>query len=78
MNAQKAPNGNSVYFWYQIGDVLDVKEEYDVNDILNDNNLSAHPNFKFANKALFKLFTVIRKIRPSVIIWKQVQNLIKY
>ena len=43
------------------GDILDVKEEYEVNDILIDNNLNAHPNFKFANKALFKLFTVIRK-----------------
>lgn len=61
MNAQKDPNGNAAYFWYKIGDILDVKEEYEVNDILIDNNLNAHPNFKFANKALFKLFTVIRK-----------------
>lgn len=61
MNAQKDPNGNSAYFWYKVGDILDVKEEYEVNDILIDNNLNAHPNFKFANKALFKLFTVIRK-----------------
>jgi len=61
MNAQKDPNGNSAYFWYKVGNILDVKEEYEVNDILIDNNLNAHPNFKFANKALFKLFTVIRK-----------------
>lgn len=61
MNAQKDPNGNPAYFWYKVGDILDVKEEYEVNDILIDNNLNAHPNFKFANKALFKLFTVIRK-----------------
>lgn len=61
MNAQKDQNGNAAYFWYKVGDILDVKEEYEVNDILIDNNLNAHPNFKFANKALFKLFTVIRK-----------------
>ena len=61
MNAEKDPNGNPVYFWYLVGDILDVKEEYEVNDILIDNNLNAHPQFKFANKALFKLFTVIRK-----------------
>lgn len=61
MNTQKDKNGNAAYFWYKVGDILDVKEEYEVNDILIDNNLNAHPNFKFANKALFKLFTVIRK-----------------
>lgn len=46
--------------------ILDVKEEYEVNDILIDNNLNAHPNFKFANKALFKLFTVIRKNQTTL------------
>lgn len=61
MNAEKDENGNLACFWYRIGDILDVKEEYEVNDILIDNNLNKHPNFKFANKALFKLFTVIRK-----------------
>lgn len=61
MNEQKNPDGNAAYFWYKVGDILDVKEEYEVNDILIDNNLNAHPDFKFANKALFKLFAVIKK-----------------
>lgn len=61
MNNQKDKNNNSNYFWYKVGDILDVKEEYEVNDILVDNKLNLHPNFKFSNKALFKLFTVIKK-----------------
>lgn len=61
MNEQKDPTGNPVYFWYLVGDILDVKEEFEINNILFDNNLNMLPQAKFANKALFKLFTVIRR-----------------
>lgn len=61
MNEQKDPTGNPVYFWYLVGDILDIKEEFEINNILFDNNLNMLPQAKFANKALFKLFTVIRR-----------------
>ena len=61
MNEQKDPTGNPIYFWYLVGDILDVKDEFEINDILFDNNLNILPQANFANKALFKLFTIIRR-----------------
>ena len=61
MNKEKDSNGNAKYFWYKVGEILDVHEEYEVNEILIKNGLNAHPNFIFANKALFKLYGVIKK-----------------
>ena len=46
MNAQKDPNGNAAYFWYKVGDILDVKEEYEVNDILIDSSKQRWNSFK--------------------------------
>ena len=61
MNEQKDQTGNPVYFWYLVGDILDVKEEFEINNILFDNHLNMLPQAKYANKALFKLFSVIRR-----------------
>lgn len=49
-------------FWFPVGKILDFKEESDVNDYLIDNELNTvkdKTKAKFANKALFKLFSVI-------------------
>ena len=49
-------------FWFPVGHILDLHEESEVNDYLIDNDLSVIPDkakAKFANKALFKLFSVI-------------------
>lgn len=61
MNNEKDPNGNRAYFWYLVGDILNIKEEFEINNVLFDNDLNMHPQAKFANKALFRLFTVIRR-----------------
>lgn len=61
MNAQKDHDENPVYFWFLVGDILDVKEEYEINNILFDNNLNTLKQAKYANKALFRLFSVIRR-----------------
>lgn len=61
MNDEKDPNGNRAYFWYLVGDILNIKEEFEINNVLFDNDLNMHPQAKFANKALFRLFTVIRR-----------------
>lgn len=61
MNDEKDSSGNPCYFWFKVGDILDVKEEFEINNILFDNNLNLLPQAKFANRALFKLFAVIKK-----------------
>ena len=61
MNAQKDHDENPVYFWFLVGDILDVKEEYEINNILFDNSLNTLKQAKYANKALFRLFSVIRR-----------------
>lgn len=61
MNEEKDSDGNVRYFWYEVGEILDIHEEYEVNEILIKNGLNAHPNFIFANRALFKLYGVIKK-----------------
>ncbi len=61
MNGQKDLAGNALYFWYKVGDILDINEEYQVNEILIRHGLNSHPNFIFANRALFKLYGVIKK-----------------
>lgn len=55
-------DGQYVEFWFPVGKILDFKEESDVNDYLIDNELNIvkdKAKAKFANKALFKLFSVI-------------------
>lgn len=61
MNEETDTTGNPCYFWFKVGDILDVKEEFEINNILFDNNLNLLPQAKFANRALFKLFAVIKK-----------------
>ena len=58
-------NANDEYegaFWFPVGKILDFREESDVNDYLIDNDLNTvadKAQAKFANKALFKLYSVI-------------------
>ena len=55
-------DGQYIEFWFPVGEILDFKEESDVNDYLVDNELNIvkdKTKAKFANKALFKLFSVI-------------------
>jgi uncharacterized protein with ParB-like and HNH nuclease domain len=53
------------HFWFIVGDILDFKEEYEVNDYLLDNDISAFGKEKsrFANKTFFKLHSVIHKAK---------------
>ncbi len=50
-------------FWFLVGDILNIKEEGDVNDYLIDHNLNKEnaEAFKFANKTLFKLHSAIHR-----------------
>lgn len=63
--AKNIKNDNDEYegaFWFPVGKILDFREESDVNDYLIDNDLNTvadKAQAKFANKALFKLYSVI-------------------
>ena len=58
----EAKNNDEKHHWFPVGKILDLKEQSDVNEYLIENDLSSNPDkakAKFANKALFKLHTVI-------------------
>lgn len=52
-------------FWFKVGRILDFREEYELNNFLIESELYSKPQerAKFANRALFKLFSVIHKER---------------
>ncbi|WP_313506189.1 DUF262 domain-containing protein [Stutzerimonas kunmingensis] len=51
------------HFWFEVGEILDLSEAVDINDYLTDQNLMSlgREKFKWANRALFKLYEVIHK-----------------
>lgn len=51
------------YFWFKVGDILGFKEHYELSEYLIKNGLSSLPpeTYQFANKTLFKLYSVIHK-----------------
>ena len=49
-------------FWFKVGEILNIKQEYEVNDYLINNKLLKNDEqSKFANQTLFKLFSIIHK-----------------
>lgn len=63
-NSAVDENGQVVDFWFPVGEILNFKQEYEVNTYLIKNKLTSHadPNkAMFANEALFKLFTAIHR-----------------
>jgi uncharacterized protein with ParB-like and HNH nuclease domain len=58
--ANRRDNDN---FWFPVGDILDLKEEYQVTDYLIENDISSleRDKYRFANRTLYKLHAVIHK-----------------
>lgn len=57
-------DGKRHYFWFPVGEILNITQEEDVNEYLIDNELNALPDkeqAKFANKAIFRLFGAIHR-----------------
>lgn len=57
-------DGQAIDFWFPVGEILNFKQEYEVNTYLIKNKLTSHSNpnkAMFANEALFKLFTAIHR-----------------
>jgi uncharacterized protein with ParB-like and HNH nuclease domain len=54
-------NPSENHYWFCVGDILDLKEQYEVNDYLVDKGLMSlsSDQSKFANRTLFKLWKII-------------------
>jgi hypothetical protein len=50
-------------FWFLVGDILNLNEEHQVNDYLIENDISSleKDKYRFANRTLYKLHTIIHK-----------------
>lgn len=69
---------NNIY-WFEVGKILSLKDEAEVNDYLIENNLLSleKETAKFASQTLFKLHTVIKKDRIINYYLEQSQELSK-
>jgi len=58
-------SSNDEAFWFKVGDILNLKEQYEVNGYLIEHGLMQRPQeeAKFANKTLFKLWSVVHEAR---------------
>lgn len=58
-------------FWFLVGDILDIKEQYEVTEYLTDHDLNIvqkpedKERVKFANRTLTKLFNIIH-VTPTI------------
>jgi hypothetical protein len=52
-------------YWFLVGDILDIKEQWEVNEYLIQHGLSQLPQKQalFANRTLFKLWSIIHDSR---------------
>lgn len=60
---EKAEYRDKNYFWYRVGNILDIHEEFEVNDYLIENNILGldKENSRFANRTLFKLHSIVHR-----------------
>ncbi|TYS64350.1 DUF262 domain-containing protein [Bacillus infantis] len=60
-------NTNNLAYWYKVSDILDIRDQYEVNQYLIENGLSSIEKEKalFANQTLFKLYKAINET-PSI------------
>jgi len=63
LTKEEASKNDSDNFWFLVGDILNLNEEYQVNDYLIENDISSleKNKYRFANKTLYKLHAVIHK-----------------
>jgi uncharacterized protein with ParB-like and HNH nuclease domain len=62
LTAKEVEDAEEDFFWYRVGNVLDLKTEYEVNNYLIEKGLMEdRKTGQFANQTLFKLWTVIHK-----------------
>jgi len=65
LSKSEAEERNESTFWFRVGDILDLNEEHKVNDYLIENGILSGDKNKsiFANRALFRLHSLVHKDR---------------
>ncbi len=60
---EEASVSNGDQYWFPVGKILDLTEEYEVNDYLIENDISTYEKekYRFANRTLYKLHSIIHK-----------------
>lgn len=63
LTSDESENRDKDTYWFKVGDILDIKEEYQVNDYLIANDLlqCGKEKSQFANKTLFKLHAIVHR-----------------
>jgi len=76
---QEAENRDEDHYWFNVGEILNLSEEADVNDYLIENDISVleKEKFRFANRVLFKLHGIIHKDKSINIFLEEEQILDK-
>lgn len=64
------------HFWFRVGDVLQFKNQYEVNNFLIKQGLMSLPEEKaeFANQTLFKLFSVVHEEKVINFFWREAKS----
>ena len=72
LTKDEAANGDKDSFWFLVGNILNLKEEYKVNDFLIENDISSFEKEKYrlANKTLYKLHSIIHKNKSIYSIYR--------
>ncbi|MFW0714428.1 DUF262 domain-containing protein [Pedobacter sp. N23S346] len=68
LTEEESKRNNHEYFWFEVGRILDIKELYEVNEFLIENDLLTNYGkdmASFANRTLGKLHTIIH-VKPSI------------
>ncbi|HPD13634.1 MAG TPA: DUF262 domain-containing protein [Planctomycetota bacterium] len=65
LTADEAQGESNGTFWFRVGDILDLKKQFEVNNYLIEHGLMQRPEAqaKFANETLFKLWSVVHEAR---------------
>lgn len=62
LTEDEATENDDTHHWFPVGKILDIKEQSDVNEYLIEHDLSSNADkekAKFANRTLFKLYSII-------------------
>ncbi|MBM4288163.1 MAG: DUF262 domain-containing protein [Deltaproteobacteria bacterium] len=60
LTKEESQEKNNNYYWFKVGDIINLREEFAVSDYLLTNNLMTLGDLsRFANKTLFKLHSII-------------------
>jgi len=73
LSETEASENDDNHHWFLVGKILDIKEQSDVNEYLIEQGLASNSNkdkAKFANRALFRLFSIIHT-NPTVSYYRE-------